>query len=72
MATDETPLARAVKYAGSQHKLAQITGYSQHAIWHAAQRNRASAEMALRIEKATSGAVTAHELRPDIFGEPTP
>jgi DNA-binding transcriptional regulator YdaS (Cro superfamily) len=71
MTTNDTPFARAVKFAGSQHKLAQITGYSQNAIWYAAQRNRASAEMALRIEEATGGAIMAHELRPDLFKAPS-
>ncbi len=30
---------------------------------------KVSAENAIRIEKATGGAVTAAELRPDVFGE---
>ena len=58
---------RAIKSAGSQHKLAQATGYSQHAIWHAHKRGRPTAEMAIRIERATNGQVKARDLRPDIF-----
>lgn len=69
MATSDTPLARAVKLAGSQHKLAQITGYSQNSIWYAL-KNRPTAEMALKIERALDGAVKAHELRPDLFEAP--
>lgn len=56
----------AVDKAGkSERKLAERTGYSQHAIWHARQRNRVTAEMALRIERATG--VPAALLRPDLF-----
>jgi len=69
MKKPQTPIARAVDAAGSQRQLARLTGYSQHAIWHALQRGRVSAEMALKIEIATDGAVTARDLRPDIFSE---
>jgi len=65
----QTPIARAVNTVGSQRELARITGYSQHAIWHALQRGKVSAEMAIAIERATDGAVTARDLRPDIFSE---
>lgn len=65
---NDTPLERAFKLAGSQRKLAELTGYSQNAIWYAAQKKRPSPEMALKIERATNGAVTAKQLRPDIFG----
>jgi len=68
---NDTPLERAFKYAGSQRKLAELTGYSQNAIWYAAKVNRASPQMALKIERATKGAVTARQLRPDIFGSAT-
>lgn len=68
MATSQTPFARAVEIAGSERKLAQMTGYSQNAIWHARRHQRCTAEMARAIERATG--VTAAELRPDIFAAP--
>ena len=33
-------------------------------------RRDASPQLAIRVERATGGAVTRQELRPDIFGEP--
>lgn len=66
MAINQTPLSRAVQIAGSQHKLADAIGFSQHAVWHALRRGRVSAEMARAIEKATG--VAAADLRPDLFG----
>lgn len=68
MAKKHNPLSRAVEIAGSQHKLAEAIGYSQHAVWHALRRGRVSAEMALKIEKVTAGEVSAADLRPDLFG----
>lgn len=55
----------AVEKAGNESKLAQRTGYSQHAIWHARKRGKPTAEMCLRIERATG--IPAAALRPDIF-----
>jgi DNA-binding transcriptional regulator YdaS (Cro superfamily) len=69
MATPDTPISRAVSLAGGQRKLADITGFSQHAVWHAIKRGAPSAKMAMKIERALAGAVTAAELRPDIFGD---
>lgn len=56
---------RAVDAAGSENRLAGLTGYSHHAIWHARKIGRCTAEMAIRIERATG--VSAAELRPDLF-----
>lgn len=55
----------AVEKAGSERQLAERTRYSQHAIWHARKRGKPTAEMALRIERATG--IPAAALRPDIF-----
>jgi DNA-binding transcriptional regulator YdaS (Cro superfamily) len=49
----------------SENELARRTGYSQHAIWHARKRGRPTAEMCIKIERATG--VAAALLRPDIF-----
>jgi DNA-binding transcriptional regulator YdaS (Cro superfamily) len=68
MATPDTPIVRAVKLAGGQRQLAILTGYSQHAVWHAIKRGQPSAAMAVRIERVLA-AISKEELRPDIFGE---
>lgn len=59
------PFTRAVAAAGSENRLAKLTNYSQHAIWYARRHNKVTAEMALRIERATG--VPAAEFRPDLF-----
>lgn len=67
---ENSPIIRAIKIAGSEAKLGAATGYSQHAIWQAKRKGRVSAEMAVRIERATQGLVSKAELRPDLFAEP--
>lgn len=64
---EKPPITRAIEFAGSEAKLGAATGYSQHAIWQAKRRGRVSAEMAVAIERATQGAVSRAELRPDLF-----
>lgn len=51
---------------GSQADLAKACGVTQQSIWQAKETNRCSAELAMAIEKATAGKVTALELRPDL------
>jgi transcriptional regulator with XRE-family HTH domain len=65
--TPREAFTAAVQTSTSERQLAERTGYSQHAIWHARKRGRPSAEMALRIERATG--VPAALLRPDLFGD---
>lgn len=69
-------IAKAIRLKGSQQKLAEAAGCSQQQISYLMKDAAGiSAEMALRIERATDGAVTRHELRPDIYGpapQPTP
>ena len=59
----------AIKKAGSETKLGQATGYSQHAIWRAKQVGRVSPEMAKRIDEWTAGEIPKSSLRPDIWPE---
>lgn len=66
--TQINPLNRAVAIYGSQSRLAEAIGYSQHAVWHALKRQRVSPEMALAIHSATRGKIRKEQLRPDIFG----
>jgi DNA-binding transcriptional regulator YdaS (Cro superfamily) len=65
---DVNPLIdKAIKYHGSQAKLAAAMGCSQQLISQLLRSNSITAEMALRIEKATEGEIKRHELRPDIW-----
>jgi DNA-binding transcriptional regulator YdaS (Cro superfamily) len=73
MARNLTPrkaLERAVKICGSQSELARRLGgkiKQQHI--HYWLENGLSPVQAIPIEQAVNGAVTRHELRPDVFGE---
>jgi DNA-binding transcriptional regulator YdaS (Cro superfamily) len=60
-------LKAATALIGSQGKLGKAAGFSQNAIWHATKVGRVSAELALGIESATSGAICKEALRPDLF-----
>jgi DNA-binding transcriptional regulator YdaS (Cro superfamily) len=59
-------IEKAIGILGSQAKLAEACGVKQPSIWQAKDTGRCSAELAMAIEKATDGQVTAHELRPDL------
>ncbi|RWI33430.1 MAG: helix-turn-helix domain-containing protein [Mesorhizobium sp.] len=62
-------IKRAVDLLGSQAKLAHAAGCSQQYISLLLQgKTGLSAEKAIDFERATDGAVTKSELRPDIFG----
>lgn len=63
------PIVRAIALAGSEAKLGRAAGVSQNAIWQAKKRAHVSAELAVAIEKATSGQVSRRELRPDLFAD---
>lgn len=60
-------IERAIGLAGSEAKLAAKVGCSQVAINKAKRRGSVSAEMAVEIERATEGGVTASALRPDLW-----
>lgn len=60
-------ISKAVDIAGSQARLAELVGTSQPNIHRMANgRQSVSLELALRIERATGGAVVAEGLRPDL------
>lgn len=67
----DTSIERAVKAVGGQARLAAKVGVSINAVslWvRGARRGKPiPAERVLQIERATGGAVTRHELRPDIY-----
>jgi DNA-binding transcriptional regulator YdaS (Cro superfamily) len=60
-------LARAVAMFGSETKLAMAVGIAQQVLNRAVRRGRVSPELAKAIQRATGGAVTANELRPDLW-----
>lgn len=59
-------IEKAIGILGSQAKLAEACGVKQPSIWQAKDSERVSAELAMAIEKATEGSITARELRPDL------
>lgn len=62
-------LRRAVEKAGGQSALARACGVKQGHVWHWLNKAlRVPAEHVVAVEAATNGAVSRHELRPDIFG----
>lgn len=60
-------IEEAARLLGNENKLAKACKVSQNAIWQARTRNRISPELALKIHWATSGAVPANALRPDLW-----
>lgn len=60
----------AITLAGSEAKLGEACGVSQSAIWKAKKAGRVSGELAVRIDRATGGAVPKHRLRPDLWEQP--
>lgn len=63
-------IEKAVTATGNQAALAKGIGVSApfiNDLLHA--RKRVPAELCAAIERATNGAVTRYELRPDVFGE---
>lgn len=64
-------IKHAVRLHGSQAKLAAEIGCSQQQISYLLGAKRISAEMAIKLDQATNGAVPRHALRPDIFRAPT-
>jgi DNA-binding transcriptional regulator YdaS (Cro superfamily) len=63
----EAAIDRAIELFGSEKKLAAAVGYAQQVFNRAVRRGRVSPELAIAIQKATGGHVTANELRPDLW-----
>ncbi len=61
-------IKRAIGHYGSQAKLAEAMGCSQQQIAYLLKASSVTAEMALKIDAATNGKVSKHDLRADIFG----
>jgi DNA-binding transcriptional regulator YdaS (Cro superfamily) len=62
-------LRKYVEENGGQTEFARRLGVSQGLVWQwLNEKTGVTWERAKEIEAATGGAVTRHELRPDIFG----
>jgi DNA-binding transcriptional regulator YdaS (Cro superfamily) len=61
-------LRRAVDLRRSQSALARDIGFTQGSVWRWLNGTEVPAKAAIAIEKATKGAVTKEEIRPDLFG----
>ena len=64
-------MVRAIEYYGSEWRLAEAIGYTQHPVWRAKTLGRVSPRMATAIEAATHGKVKRRELCPVVFGPAT-
>lgn len=65
-------IEEAIRLAGSEAKLGEATGYSQHAIWKAKKLGRVTPQMAAAIDRALNRRVPKERLRPDVFDPPVP
>lgn len=66
--TSKSAIQRAVDIVGSQSLLASNVGVTQGRVWQWCNGDRVPAERCADIERATDGAVTRYDLRPDVFG----
>ncbi len=69
----ETSIEQAVRLVGGQSALAKKLSFKhsnikQQHVWKWVRAGRVPAEYCNAIEKATNGAVTRYDLRPDVFG----
>jgi DNA-binding transcriptional regulator YdaS (Cro superfamily) len=60
-------IIEAVRLLGSQKALADACGVSQAAVSKWVNGGQITAEKALLVQRSTDGAVSAQDLRPDIF-----
>lgn len=69
----DTPLDKAVGILGGQSALATAVGVKQAHVWNWLNRQgrQAPAEKVLAVSKATNWRITPHELRPDIYPNPS-
>lgn len=60
-------IKKAVSRVGGQAELARIIGVTAQAVQQWVRFGRIPAERVLEVERATNGAVTRYELRPDLY-----
>lgn len=67
--TEESPIQRAARLAGGQSALARSPGIdvTPQAVQRWCATNHVPAEKVIPVEKAVSGQVKRHELRPDLY-----
>ncbi len=65
-------IKNAIKEVGSQSELARRCGVQPQAVQQWKNSGSVPPKRVLQIEAATSGKVTRHELRPDIYPLPVP
>lgn len=63
-------LSKAIEISGGVTRLAVAIGVGPNVVSNWRARQQVPADKCLAIERATAGMVTAHQLRPDIFGLP--
>jgi len=65
----KSQIERAIGHYGSQAKLAEAMGCSQQLVSQLLKEEIGiTAETAMKIDAATNGSVSKHDLRPDVFG----
>ncbi|WP_430415797.1 transcriptional regulator [Marinobacter adhaerens] len=65
-------LKKAIEIAGNQTSLGKLVGLSQPYIWNWLNRDQSiPAEYVIPVAQAIDWQVTPHELRPDIYPNPT-
>lgn len=62
-----TAIARAVTQIGGQSILARLIGVKPQAVQQWVNAGVCPAKRAIQVEKATNGAVSRFELRPDLY-----
>ena len=68
MNTGIEALKRAKSLLGSEAALAAVVGVKQPSVNHILNRGKyVPAKWCLAVERATEGAITRHELRPDLY-----
>jgi DNA-binding transcriptional regulator YdaS (Cro superfamily) len=65
-------IEKAIRYFGSQRRMALALNMSPMAVTHWVQGTRVPCEKAILIEQATQGMVHRWEIRPDLWDRPRP
>lgn len=68
MNTIRDHIEAAIDLFGSQARLAQAVGCTQQQISYLLKAKSITAEMAKKLDDATGGRVSKHDLKPDVFG----
>jgi len=69
--TEISPIKKACNVVGSQRALAAILGVTPQALGKWIKKESVPSARVIEVEAATDGAVTRHQLRPDIYPDNT-